>query len=82
MKRKVIRRYYEDTDKMSVIGERVEKKYPVDDVCEMEDRIKKALKPDIRDLFNKLEQLHSAREAYSQEMGYVQGWKDAEKYLK
>ncbi len=82
MKRKVIRRYYEDTNRVSVIGERVEKKYPVDDICEMEEAVKKDLKPDTRNLFNGLEQLHSSREAYSQEMGYVQGWKDAEKYLK
>ena len=82
MKRKKIRSYYEDTDRVSVVGERVDKHFPVDEVVDLEERIKKNLDPETRKLFNKIEGLHSEREAYSQEMGYVQGWKDAEKYLK
>ena len=82
MKRKKIRSYYEDTDRVSVVGERVDKHFPVDEVVDLEERIKKNLDPETRKLFNKIEDLHSEREAYSQEMGYVQGWKDAEKHLK
>ena len=82
MKRKKIRSYYEDTDRVSVVGERVDKHFPVDEVVDLEERIKKNLDPETRKLFNKIEDLHSEREAYSQEMGYVQGWKDAEKYMK
>ena len=82
MKRKEIRRYYELTNRVSAIGERVDKKHPVDEVVDLEERIKKNLDPETRKLFNKIEDLHSEREAYSQEMGYVQGWKDAEKHLK
>ena len=80
--RKEIKRYYALTNRVSVVGERVDKHFPVDEVVDLEERIKKNLDPETRKLFNKIEDLHSEREAYSQEMGYVQGWKDAEKHLK
>ena len=81
MKRKEIRRYYELTNRVSAIGERVDKKHPVDEVVDLEERIKERIDSETVRLFNEIEQLHSDREAYSVEMGYVQGWKDAEKHL-
>ena len=81
MKRKNIRRYYEDTDRVSTIGERIDKKFSVNDVVDLEERIKERIDSETVRLFNEIEQLHSDREAYSVEMGYVQGWKDAEKHL-
>ena len=82
MKKKDIRRHYYDADRVSVVGEKVNDHYSVNEICELEEKIKKAVDQETLEIFNKLENLHSEREAYSQATGYVQGWKDAEKYLK